>query len=183
MNKVTIRNKYSKKIHLAFYKFHMFRKSTRIYFVMAIGVFVLYLAVRNTMKGDLDKTNLLILWSLASFTVLLTPIIMITKTYSIVTQESKERKETLETLEFTKDKIVRKVETVGSVVIGWYDIQKAYETKDAFYLYISNEQGIVVVKDAIVQGDVETLRSLINKCMKPNKKGKVPYKKCYKDVK
>ncbi|MDD3171356.1 MAG: YcxB family protein [Bacilli bacterium] len=182
MNKVTIISKYSKKIHLAFYRFHMFRKSTKIYFVILLGVFTLYLAIKYTLEKEMDSTNLLIVWSLAAFTILLTPIIMITRTSVIVNQEKKERKEGSEILEFTKDRILRKVEnTQGSVAIGWYNVNSVYETKEAFYFYLSADQGLVAVKQDITSGDIITLRNLINKNMKPNKKGKIAYKKCFKE--
>ena len=53
----------------------------------------------------MDPTNLMIVWSLAIFSILLTPMIMMTRTYSIVRQEAKERKDTVEILEITKDRI------------------------------------------------------------------------------
>jgi hypothetical protein len=60
-------------------------------------------------------------------------------------------------------------------------VDSVYETKDAFYFYLSAEQGLVVVKNDIVNGDVESLRNMINKNLRPNKKGKVSYKKCFKE--
>lgn len=181
MNKIVVRSQYSKKMHLAFYKFHMFRKSTKIYFIMLIGVFTLYLAIRYSLSAEMDSTNLMIVWSLAAFSILLTPIIMITRTSSIVRQEANERKDTLEILEITKDRILRKVEKAGGVAIGWYNVNGVYETKDSFYFYLSAEQGLVIVKKDIVTGDVESLRNMITKNLKPNKKGKVLYKKCFKE--
>ncbi|HNZ77353.1 MAG TPA: YcxB family protein [Bacilli bacterium] len=181
MNKIVVKSQYSKKMHLAFYKFHMFRKSTKIYFIMLIGAFTLYLAIRYSLTAEMDPTNLMIVWSLAIFSILLTPMIMMTRTYSIVRQEAKERKDTVEILEITKDRILRRLEKAGSVAIGWYNVDSVYETKDAFYFYLSAEQGLVVVKNDIVNGDVESLRNMINKNLRPNKKGKVSYKKCFKE--
>ncbi|HKM29893.1 MAG TPA: YcxB family protein [Bacilli bacterium] len=183
MNKIVIKSQYSKKVHLAFYKFHMFRKSTKIYFIMLIGVFTLYLAIKYSTSAEMDPTNLMIIWALAAFSILLTPVIMMTRTGTIVRQEAKERLETVELLEITKDRILRKVENAGSVVTGWYNINSVYETKDAFYFYLSAEQGLVLVKKDIITGDVDSLREMITKNLKPNKKGKIPFKKYFKEKK
>jgi hypothetical protein len=149
---------------------------------MLLGAFTLYLAIKYTLDKSMDSTNLLIIWSLVAFTILLTPIIIITRTSVIVKQESKERKDGSEFLEFTKDRILRRVDNAqGSVAIGWHNVNSVYETKEAFYFYLSAEQGLVAVKKDITSGDVMTLRNLINKNMKPNKKGKIMYKKCYKE--
>ncbi|MDD2492530.1 MAG: YcxB family protein [Bacilli bacterium] len=181
MNKIVVKSQYSKKMHLAFYKFHMFRKSTKIYFVMLIGAFTLYLAIKYSLSGEMDSTNLMIVWSLAAFSILLTPVIMITRTSAIVRQEANERKDTIELLEITKDRILRKIEKAGGVAVGWYNVNSVYETKDAFYFYLSAEQGLVVIKKDIVNGDVESLRNMIRKNLKPNKKGKILFKKCFKE--
>ena len=150
---------------------------------MLIGVFTLYLAIKYSTSAEMDPTNLMIIWALAAFSILLTPVIMMTRTGTIVRQEAKERLETVELLEITKDRILRKVENAGSVVTGWYNINSVYETKDAFYFYLSAEQGLVLVKKDIITGDVDSLREMITKNLKPNKKGKIPFKKYFKEKK
>ena len=183
-NKVVTRSGYDANIHKRFYTFHIFRRSYTIYLLLGLAAFVLYIAIKNTItyksNPEASQTTLLAIWLIASMTILMTPMIMSFRVFSSVRKEKKERGDSIEVLEFTKDKVLRKIENGGKFVVGWYNIDGVYEVKDAFYFYITDDMGLVVKKDSIIEGDVETLRKLITRNLKPGKKGKIPYKKAYK---
>ncbi len=184
-NRVVVRSKYDPVIHKRFYLFHLFRRSFTIYLLVALAAFVLYIAISNTIKASRSEeaastTSLVAIWLIASMTILMTPIIMSIRVSSSVRKEKKERGDSVETLEFTKDKIERRIDGQGKVVIGWYNIDGIYEVKDSFYIYITDDMGLVVKKDSFIEGDTELLRKFANKYLKPGKKGKIPYKKAYK---
>lgn len=180
-NKVVINSKYKKELHKKFYKIHMFRRSFSIYFIFLLAAFVLYMSIKQTIATPNETTTLISIWVIAVATILLTPMIMLVRITSATKAESKARGESVEVLEFTKDKILRKINNESKLVLGWYNIDSIYETKDAFFLYVSDDQGLVASKEEIVKGDEALLRKLITDNMKPNKKGKIAFKKLYKD--
>lgn len=180
-NKVVINSEYKKELHKKFYKIHMFRRSFSIYFIFLLAAFVLYMSIKQTIATPNETTTLISIWVIAIATILLTPMIMLVRITSATKAESKARGESVEVLEFTKDKILRKINNESKLVLGWYNIDSIYETKDAFFLYVADDQGLVASKEGIVKGDVALLRKLITDNMKPNKKGKIAFKKLYKD--
>lgn len=64
----------------------------------------------------------------------------------------------------------KKEDYQSSATMGWSMVYRAYETKDYFFLYISNNQSFVLSTDSIVQGSAEELRELLH--MKLGKKFK-----------
>lgn len=180
-NKVIIESKYKKELHKKFYKIHMFRRSFSIYFIFLLAAFVLYMSIKQTIATPNETTTLISIWIIAIATILLTPMIMLIRISSATKAEGKARGETVEILEFTKDKILRKINNESKLTLGWHNIDAIYETKEGFFLYVTDDQGLVASKEGIVKGDVALLRKLITNNMKPNKKGKIAFKKLYKD--
>ena len=178
-NKVVAKSKYDKVLHERFYRFHIFRRSYTIYFLFALAAFILYIAIKNTVNGA-KGAELVAVWLITAMTIMMTPIIMSFRVSSSVRKERKERGDSEEILEFTKDKILRKVNNEGKFVVGWYNVEGIYEVKDAFYIYVTEDMGLVVRKDSIIEGDAKTLRKLAMNNLKPGKKGKIPFKKMYK---
>lgn len=180
-NKVVVESKYRKDLHRSFYLIHMFRRSLSIYFIFLLAAFVIYMAVKQTIATPTETKTIISVWVLSFATVMITPMIMFFRISSATKREAEARKDTVEILEFTKDKILRKINNESKLTLGWYNIDTIYETEEAFFLYINDDQGLVVAKDGIVKGDSELLRKLTMNNLKPNKKGKVPFKKIYKD--
>lgn len=178
-NKVITKSNYDPVLHKRFYTFHLFHRSRSIYFLMALAAFILYIAINNTIRGA-EGVTLIAIWTITVATIMMTPILMSFRVASSVRKESKERGDTVELLEFTKDKILRRLDNESKFVVGWYNIDAIYEVKDSFYIYVTDDMGLVVKKDCIIEGDVETLRKLITRNLKPGKKGKIPYFKKYK---
>ena len=184
MDKVIAKTKYDRKQHKKFYLFHMFHRNSSTYFVFIVSLVIVAFAVYNTImaKGDLSKV--MFLWVLASFTIMITPLMMISRINGIVRKETAERKEAIDTIEVTKVKITRSTSiTEGKAVVGWNQIDCVCETKDFIYIYTGPSEGIFIVKEDIIEGDVELFRKLAENNMKPNKKGKVKYKKYFKEKK
>ncbi len=180
MSKVVVASKYDKTQHKKFYTFHMFKRSFSIYFVMAIAAFAIYIAIKQTIANKDNQTSLAVVWALALATVFITPALMFIKVHSACKKEAQERKDSEEILEFTKDKVTRRIKGESNIAIGWYNIEAIYEVKDAFYIYLQDDMGLVAKKDCIVEGNIETLRKLAQNNLKPSKKGKIPFKKTYK---
>lgn len=182
MDKVIIKSKYNEKLHKRFYKFHMFRKSASIYFFLLSAVLSVYLAVANTINPEATPTTIAISWGFSVILLAALPAFTLGKIRGIVKHSMKDRGSTLEILEFTKFKITRFIEGFeGKLILGWEDFESVYELEDCFYFYIDREQGIVVLKDDIVEGNVDILRKLITNNLKPNPKGKIKFKKMYKE--
>ncbi len=180
-NKVVVESKYRKDLHRSFYLIHMFRRSLSIYFIFLLAAFVIYMAVKQTIATPTETKTIISVWVLSFATVMITPMIMFFRISSATKREAEARKDTVEILEITKDKILRKINNESKLTLGWYNVDTIYETEEAFFIYINDDQGLVVSKDGIVKGDSELLRKLAMNNLKPNKKGKVPFKKIYKD--
>ncbi len=179
MDRVVSKTNYSRQQHKEFYKFHMFHKTTSTYFILVLAVFVVVIAVINTFQVIRDKGNIsqvFVLWGLAAFSVLATPLMMITRINNIVKNETKERKDSYDTIEVTKAKIVRTSSVMeGKAVFGWHQIESIAETEKYIYLYTGPSTGIFIVKDDIIEGNVELFKKLAENNMKKNKKGKIKY--------
>lgn len=184
MDKIISKTKYSREQHKKFYLFHMFHRNNSTYFIIVLSAFTVIWAIVSTImaKGDLSKV--MVLWALAAFTVMITPMMTISRINNIVKKETLERKEAIDTIEVTKVKISRSTSiTEGKAVVGWNQVECVCETKDYIYIYTSPTEGIFIVKNDIIEGSVELFRKLAESNMKPNKKGKVKYKKYFKEKK
>ncbi len=175
MDKIIAVSIYDKKAHKAFYKFHMLKKSKSTYVIYAVCLMMIGLAISNTIKAP-NIANITFSWTLAAFTLLLTPTLIFWKVNSIVNQEEDQRKGVEETIEINKIRIERKSEQ-GRIIYNWSEVESIYEQRDYIYIYVSNQAGMLIIKNDIKEGSVEDLERLANKYMNKNKKGKVKYKK------
>ena len=184
MDKVVSKTKYSRKQHKKFYFFHMFHRSKSIYFIAGMTLFVIIFAIYNTIKNPEGLQNTLLLWGVVSFSIMLTPLLMIHRINSIVKNETEETKNSTDTIEVTKVKIQRSnTASIGKAVVGWNQVEAVCETKDCIYIYTGPSQGLFIVKADIVEGDVELFRRLAESNMIKNRRGKVKYKKYFKELK
>jgi len=184
MERVISKTKYSRKQHKKFYFFHLFHRSHSTYFMMVLTAVVIFLAIYSTINNPQDISNILLMWAFAAFSILFIPLMMIHRINSIVKKETAESKESTDTIEVTKDKIQRSnTAAIGKAVVGWRQIEAVCETEDTIYLYTGPDTGLFIVKADIVEGDVETFRKLAMQNMTKNKRGKVKYKKYFKEKK
>ncbi len=187
MEKVISQSKYSRKQHKDFYTFHLLRRSGTIKFLGFIIVFMLVIALTNTFNGDMsikeDKNGIVFAWIMFAFSLSIIPILIISRVNNVVKQETPERIQSTDKIEVSKIKFTRSNDFLeGKSVFGWSDIQTLCETDKYFYIYLSEDNGIFIVKDDIIEGDVELFRKLALANLKKDKKGKIPYKR-YGEVK
>lgn len=188
MDKIVSKSKYNRKDHQNFYLFHMFHRSFFTYFILALCIFVIVWSIIQTINllpDAQDNLNqIFLIWGFAAFTVLLIPFLMIRRVNDVVKNETEERKTSIDTIEVTKVKITRSNDKLpGKVVISWKQVECICESKDYVYIYTGSDQGIFLVKKDIVEGDCELLKKIAEYCMKKNRKGKVKYKKYFRDRK
>jgi len=183
MDKIISQSKYSRKQHKDFYTFHLLKRSGTVKFLAAIVVLMLFVAITSTFNKDFtikkDEINSIVFsWIMFAFSLSIIPILIITRINNVVKKETPERIKSTEKIEVTKIKFVRSNDQIeGKAVFGWRDIQTVCETDKYFYIYLSDENGVFIVKEDIIEGDVESFRKLAETNLKRDKKGKIPYKR------
>ena len=144
---------------------------------------MLFVALTSTFGDGLpikeeNMNSVIFSWIMFGFALSIIPILVITRINNVVKQETPERIQSTEKIEITKVKFTRSNDQIeGKSVFGWRDIQTICETDKYFYVYLSEENGVFIVKDEIIEGDVETFRKLAEANLKRDKKGKLPYKR------
>ena len=99
-----------------------------------------------------------------------------------IKEETDKRKDSIEVVEVTKDLIVRRIQNVpGREVIGWDQIESIYENKEYIYIYTKNNTGFLIIKEDIIEGNLEGFRKLAKNQMPKTRRGKVKYKVLYKE--
>lgn len=181
MDKILVKSLYNPKYHRGFYYFHIFRKSTSVYFFFLAGLLAIYMAIQNTIDPAAAAQTTAISWSFAVMICLMAPVFTFGKVAQIVKASKKERGTNVELMEFTKAKITRKIDgSENKAVFGWNDFESAYEVKDCFYFYIDKDRGLIIPKADIIEGNLDLFRKLILNNFPKNKKGKVKFKVMYK---
>ena len=187
MDKIISQSKYNRKQHKDFYTFHLINKSGTIKFLAVIIVLMLFVAITSTFDKDFkikeETGSIVFSWVMFGFSLSIIPILIITRVNNVVKQETPERIKSTEKIEVTKIKFTRSNDQIeGKSVFGWRDIQSICETDKYFYIYLSEENGVFIVKEDIIEGDVESFRKMAEANLKKDKKGKLPYKR-YGEVK
>lgn len=183
MEKVIAKSSYSKKAHYDYYLFHTVHRSSQIFFLVFVIAFIFVFAIINTINAE-DTFNILFSWGLFVFTLIFTPLLVLRRMRKLINEEFKKREGTVEIIEATKAKVIRKNDVLeGKDILGWHQLDSIFETKEYIYIYVNHEQGFIIVKADIVEGDANTFRKLALENMKPGKKGKVKYKKKFKEKK
>ena len=182
MDKVISQTKYNRKQHKDFYKFHLIRRSGTIKFLSVIILLMLFMAITNTFEKDFsikeDTSGVMFSWIMFGLSLSFVPIMIISKINNVIKQETPERRESTEKIEVTKIKFIRSNDKIeGKSVFGWTDIDVLCETDKYFFVYLSEENGIFIVKDDIVEGSVELFRKFALSNLKKDKKGKLRYKR------
>lgn len=182
MDKVISQTKYDRKQHKDFYLFHLLRRSGTVKFIAFVVILMFIFAVSNTFNKDFTITentsSMMISWVMFALSLSFTPIMIISRVNNVVKQETPERRESTEKIEVTKMKFTRTNDTIGGKsVFGWNDIQVLCETDKYFYIYLSDTNGIFIVKEDIIEGDVELFKKMAMANLKKDKKGKPLYKR------
>lgn len=175
MEKVVARSTYNRKAHYDYYIFHTVHRSSQMFLLIFVLIFVFIFAIINTINAE-DLFNILFSWGLFIFTLVFTPVLVLGRMRKLINEESKKREGTMETIEATKAKVTRKNDLLeGKDIFGWHQIDSVYETKEYIYIYVNKDQGFILIKSDITDGDASTFRKLAKNNMKPNKRGKVKY--------
>ena len=117
-------------------------------------------------------------WIMFAISLSFTPIMIITRINNVIKNETEERKKSTDKIEVTKMKFSRSNNIIeGKSVFGWNDIEMLCETDKYFYIYLTNENGIFIVKDDIIEGSVELFRKMALANLRKDKKGRPLYKR------
>lgn len=182
MDKVISQTKYNRKQHKEFYLFHLTRRSGTIKLLAFIVIVMLIIAITNTFDSGFkikeDTSSMMFSWIMFAVSLSFTPFLIISRVNNVVKQETPERLKSTEKIEVTKMKFTRSNDCIGGKsVFGWTDIQMICETEKYFYVYLQEDNGIFIVKEDIIEGDVELFKKMAMANLKKNKKGRPLYKR------
>jgi hypothetical protein len=174
IDRVISKTKYNRGEHKKFYLFHLFHRTQTLYFMFALIIFLLVLTIVNVAK----QQNVVFSCIMFGVTCAMVPILIISKINQVVKQETPERVKSTDTIEVTKSKITRSNDvTSGKAVVGWNNIDCVCENDKFIYIYLTDQSGLFIKKEDIVEGDVETFRKLAINNMKVDKRGRILYKR------
>ena len=178
VDRIISKTKYNRGEHKKFYLFHLFHRTQTLYFMFALIVFLLVLTILNVSKNQ----NVIFSCIMFGVTCAMVPILIISKINQVVKQETPERVKSTDTIEVTKSKITRSNDvTSGKAVIGWNNIDCVCENDKFIYIYLTDQSGLFIKKEDIIEGSAELFRKLAINNMKTDKKGRVLYKR-YENV-
>ena len=182
MDKVISQTQYNRKQHKEFYLFHLTRRSGTIKLLAFIVIVMLIIAIANTFDSGFkikeDTSSMMFSWIMFAVSLSFTPFLIISRVNNVVKQETPERLKSTEKIEVTKMKFTRSNDCIGGKsVFGWTDIQMICETEKYFYVYLQEDNGIFIVKEDIIEGDVELFKKMAMANLKKNKKGRPLYKR------
>lgn len=174
IERIISKTKYSRKEHKKFYLFHLFHRTQTLYFMFALIIFLLVLTIVNVSK----QQNVVFSCIMFGITCAMVPILIISKINQVVKQETPERVKSTDTIEVTKSKITRSNDvTTGKAVVGWNNIDCVCENDEFIYIYLTDQSGLFIKKEDIIEGSSELFRKLAINNMKPDKKGRILYKR------
>lgn len=175
MDKIVSKTKYNRKEHKKFYMFHLFHRSGTIYFMFILLILLGTMTVINMMDEEGNGTFSLVMFSL---TLGIIPYMIISKINQVVRDETPERIKSTDTIEITKHKITRSNDIInGKAVIGWNNLDCVCENEKFIYLYTSDNTGLFIKKEDIIEGDVESFRKIALAYLPRDKRGNVKYKR------
>lgn len=184
-DRVVSRSYYRRKDHKNFYLFHSIFKSSSSFFILLILGFLIFFSIRQSAKVDYETgmTTIIMVWTMTAVTFMMIPLILIIRINDVVKKETDGRRESTDTVEVTKVKILKSCDKIpGKVVISWHQLESVCETKKYIYLYTGERQGIFIVKKDIIEGNVEVFRKLAFENMR-KQKGKVAYRGYFTRIK
>lgn len=175
--KVIFKNNYDKKVNKNFYRYYMLRNSFIMYFITIFGIVALFMLVTGFFQDDEDTSTNFLMWLIAIIGIIFVPFYTFTNIHTSANRDYKARKDSIEQVELSKEKILRhELTTNEKMVINWVNIQKVIEVKDAFYFFITDTDAFTIAKSGLIQGTLEELRILLETYLKKDKKGRSPYR-------
>lgn len=175
--KVTFKNNYDKTVNRNFYRYYMLRNSFMMYFITIFGIIALFMLVTGFFQDDEETSTNFLMWLIAIIGIVFVPFYTFTNIHTSAKRDYNARKDSIEQVEFSKEKILRhELTTNEKMVINWVNIQKVVEVKDAFYFFITDTDAFTIAKSGLIQGTLEELRILLETYLKKDKKGRAPYK-------
>lgn len=182
MDRIIAQTKYNRKQHKDFYMFHVLRRSGTAKFTGLLVVFMLFIALNSTFNKDFtikeNVNSIIFSWVMFAFSLSIVPFIIISRVNNVVKQETPERKESTEKIEVSKIKFTRSNDKIeGKIVFGWNEVESVCETDKYIYVYLSQDNGVFIVKEDIIEGDIELFRKIALANLKKGKRGKIPYKR------
>lgn len=171
------KNEFDKKVSLNFFRYYMLRNSFFMYFFTVFGLLALFMLINGAFKNEESTSTYYLMWVVAVMGIVFVPMYTFMNIHMSARRDYKRRGGTIEVVEFTKEKIVRMETTKGGkMVINWVNITKIVEVPDAFYIFIGNDDAFTVAKKGLVEGTIESTRSLMKTYLKPDNKGRIPLK-------
>lgn len=181
---VISRTKYSRRLSFKFYLFYMFSSTYSPYMIFIATAVVLGISLTNTFKANEKGMNIIFPWVLTAFCLMMIPLIIIMRINDVIKQETPEIRKSVDTIEVSKHKIERNNSAIeGRLTLSWQQLKLICETKKYFYFYTQENNGFIVVKDDIIEGDAVTLRKIIKENAPLNKRGRQVFRAYYKPVK
>lgn len=175
--KVIYKNKYNKKVNGNFYRYYMLRNSMFMYLITIIGIIALFMLVSGFFSSEEDESTNFLMWVIAIIGVVFVPFYTFTNIHTSIKKDYNHRKDTIEQVELSKEKILRQELTSNEkMVINWVNVTKVIEVKDAFYFFLSETDAFTVAKEGLTQGTLEETRLLMETYLKKDNKGRIPFK-------
>lgn len=175
--KVIYKNKYNKKVNGNFYRYYMLRNSMFMYLITIFGIIALFMLVSGFFSSEEDESANFLMWVIAIIGVVFVPFYTFTNIHTSIKKDYNHRKDTIEQVELSKEKILRQELTSNEkMVINWVNVTKVIEVKDAFYFFLSETDAFTVAKEGLTQGTLEETRLLMETYLKKDNKGRIPFK-------
>ena len=177
IQKNVYKNEFNKKVSLNFFRYYMLRNSFFMYFFTVFGLLALFMLINGAFKNEENTSTYYLMWTVAILGIVFVPMYTFMNIHMSARRDAKRRGGTIEEVEFTKEKIVRKEITKGGkMIINWVNIGKIVEVNEAFYIFIGNDDAFTVAKSGLQEGSIESTRNLMKTYLKPDNKGRVPLK-------
>lgn len=175
--KVIYKNNYDKKVNSNFYRYYMLKNSMLMYFITIFGIVALFMLVSGFFSSEEDETIKFFMWVIAIVGIVFVPFYTFTNIHTSVKKDYNARKDSVEQVELSKEKILRhELTTNQKMAINWVNITKIIEVKDAFYVFLSETDAFTIAKAGLSVGTLDETRLLIETYLKKDKKGRVPFK-------
>lgn len=174
--KIVSKAKFDKRLVMKFNTRYILTHSFFMYFISLLGIYAL-ITLLTSKNLNKEEFSYVLSWSIAIIGILFVPLYLFFSVTRATKKEQKDNGDVIDTFEITKEKILKSdSKNTDKIVLNWNLISKVLETKETFYFTTVNDACFQIPKNTIVEGNIESLRTLINKCLTPKKNGKIPFK-------